>query len=599
MKFINLWPLMFLSFIPLLIFLYLLKQKSQDHLISSTFLWKEVYKNIEASTPFEKLRYNIMLLLQLLIIIFLIGALTDPFLSIWGKDYKNVIIVMDNTGSMTATYEGSTRMEEAKKRAEEYINSIKGSATITIINAGEKPSMEISNSKDKYLAIDKLKSIKQKSVSGNIEDSISLIKAITKEVESYEAVFFTDKTINIDDINGKVINLTEKGSNASLDFLSYSEDKEGLKVLIKITNRGSYEYTSDLALYGGEELLDIKSISLKPKESRTILFDKVDFKGDILKAELTEEDSIKDDNIIFEKILREDRQKILLVTEKNIFLERALQTIPNIDIYKTNSEENMNKEDRYDLYIFDNITPVDIPKEGNMLLINPEENSIFKVNGELEGGYGVITQSSVSRYTEGLKFAIKNYKNLEKPNWAEGFLKVEENYLGFIGELNGKAIGVIGFDLHNSDLTLKAEFPILMHNIVGGLINRGMLYKHSFKSGEEVQINPRVDGEEVKVKNPKGEEEIIPLRFPLKSYKATYYTGVYQVSQNIGEEIIKTSFTVNFPTDTESSMENEESSIENVKGNNLLKGGLNLRIYLILLALVIILIEWILYIRGY
>ncbi|MBU3227700.1 vWA domain-containing protein [Clostridium algidicarnis] len=599
MKIVNSWPLIFLTFIPLLIFLYLLKQKSQDHIIPSTFLWKEVYKNIEVSTPFERLKYNIMLLLQLLTILFLIFALTDPFLSMMGSDYKNIIIVMDSTGSMTANYDDVTRIEEAKRRAEEYIDSINTDAEVTIINAAEKPSIELSSSKDKSLAKDKVKSIKIKSVSGNIGDSLSIIRALAKENESYEAIFFTDKALDIEGINGKVVDLTQKSSNASLDFLSYSENKEELKVLVKVTNRGSYEYTSDVALYGDEKLLDIKSITLNQKESKNVLFDKISFKGDILKAELTEEDSIKEDNFIFEKVLNEDKKKVLLVTEKNIFLERALQTIPSIDIYKTNEESNINKEDKYDLYIFDNITPTNIPKGGNLLLINPESNSIFNVKEELQGGDGVVTKSSLSNYIEGLKFAIKSYKEIEKPNWSEEFLRVEEDSLGFIGNYNGKVVGVLGFDLHNSDLTLKAEFPILIHNVVGRLLDNGMLDKYSFKSGEEVQINARVDGEAVKIINPKGEEEIIDLRFPLKPYRGTDIIGIYEVAQKIDEESIKTSFTVNFPTDSESNIEEENKSIDNLKENKSIKGGLNLRVYLIILSLIIIFIEWILYLKGY
>ncbi|MBU3195113.1 VWA domain-containing protein [Clostridium algidicarnis] len=599
MKIVNSWPLIFLTFIPLLIFLYLLKQKSQDHIIPSTFLWKEVYKNIEVSTPFERLKYNIMLLLQLLTILFLTFALTDPFLSMMGSDYKNIIIVMDSTGSMTANYDDVTRIEEAKRRAEEYIDSINTDAEVTIINAAEKPSIELSSSKDKSLAKDKVKSIKIKSVSGNIGDSLSIIRALAKENESYEAIFFTDKALDIEGINGKVVDLTQKSSNASLDFLSYSENKEELKVLVKVTNRGSYEYTSDVALYGDEKLLDIKSITLNQKESKNVLFDKISFKGDILKAELTEEDSIKEDNFIFEKVLNEDKKKVLLVTEKNIFLERALQTIPSIDIYKTNEESNINKEDKYDLYIFDNITPTNIPKGGNLLLINPESNSIFNVKEELQGGDGVVTKSSLSNYIEGLKFAIKSYKEIEKPNWSEEFLRVEEDSLGFIGNYNGKVVGVLGFDLHNSDLTLKAEFPILIHNVVGRLLDNGMLDKYSFKSGEEVQINARVDGEAVKIINPKGEEEIIDLRFPLKPYRGTDIIGIYEVAQKIEEESIKTSFTVNFPTDSESNIEEENKSIDNLKENKSIKGGLNLRVYLITLSLIIIFIEWILYLKGY
>ncbi len=101
MGFTNLWPLFLLSTIPPVIMLYILKRKYKEEVISSSLLWREVYKNTRANTPWEKFKKNIMLLLQIIIILSTILALMSPFISIGGKSYKNIIIVIDNTASMT------------------------------------------------------------------------------------------------------------------------------------------------------------------------------------------------------------------------------------------------------------------------------------------------------------------------------------------------------------------------------------------------------------------------------------------------------------------------------------------------------------------
>ena len=67
MSFSNIWPLVFLITIPFLILLYILKEKSDDLVVSSSIFWEEIYKTLEVNSPFEKLKKNIMLLLQILI----------------------------------------------------------------------------------------------------------------------------------------------------------------------------------------------------------------------------------------------------------------------------------------------------------------------------------------------------------------------------------------------------------------------------------------------------------------------------------------------------------------------------------------------------
>ena len=100
----------------------------------------------EATSPFQKLKRNILFLIQLLAVLLGILALTNPFLQLKNKEYENVIIVVDTSGSMSGIGEKDTKLIEAKKKAEDLVDSLAYGSKITLITAGK---VEISNSQDK------------------------------------------------------------------------------------------------------------------------------------------------------------------------------------------------------------------------------------------------------------------------------------------------------------------------------------------------------------------------------------------------------------------------------------------------------------------
>lgn len=597
MGFTNLWPLFLTFTIPLLVMLYILKRKYKEKKISSSLLWSEVYKNTHANTPFEKLRKNIMLFLQLLILSSIIFALMGPFLKFGGKEYKNVILVLDTTGSMNTKYEETTRLEKGKAIAKEYIDSIKEGVNTTLITYNGVSEVLLTENEDKKTTLKTIGDIKGSYSSGNIDEVVSLVRAIGEGFGiEYETVFITDKELKLGDINGKVISLANSGENAAIDNIAHKVVEDKLKVIATISNRGEEDYSGDFTLYDENGMLDVKSLDIKKGEKITLDYELENTERRYLKGELSKKDLLEEDNTFYDVIRAENTKRILLVTEQNVFLEKAFSSLDNVQLLKTNDFNNVTKEDKYDLYIFDNVTPEALPKEGNILFINPKSNELFKVleGGELKQAEAVT--GVLSRHLDNMKFTLSKYNSIELPYWGNGFLKVEDSVVGFIGEKDNIQIGALAFDIHDTDVALKQEFPIMIYELGERLISNGLIGKNNYKAGDEILAKISNMSTETKVYYPGNKTANLKYSDLINSRDTL---GLYKITDTVNGEKRSEEFAVNFPSETESNIDkNSQGEFDKQGITKGIRKGFNLSPIILLLALLVVAIEWIYYLRG-
>jgi len=105
--------------LPLLILLYFLKLRRRSLKVPSTMLWEQTRKDLEANAPFQRLRINLLLLLQAVILILVALALARPMMGRTADSASGTIVLVDVSASMGAHFANSnqSRLDRARELA--------------------------------------------------------------------------------------------------------------------------------------------------------------------------------------------------------------------------------------------------------------------------------------------------------------------------------------------------------------------------------------------------------------------------------------------------------------------------------------------------
>jgi Ca-activated chloride channel family protein len=136
--------------IPILI-LYMLKLRRRDVLVSSTLLWQQLLRDREANAPWQRLRRNLLLFLQLLILALLALALARPFLPAPAVVSGSVVVLLDASASMQARDVAPTRFDAGLRAAREIVTGLGAGDVATLVAVGPQPRVLASATNDRAL----------------------------------------------------------------------------------------------------------------------------------------------------------------------------------------------------------------------------------------------------------------------------------------------------------------------------------------------------------------------------------------------------------------------------------------------------------------
>lgn len=356
MIFENLWPLVFLTAVPVIIILYLLKPKGEDHLISSNFLWQKLLKNEQSKTFFEKFVHNILMYLQILIVALLVIALMSPFIRTEGQSGQRKILLFDTSASMQhMAQSGKTRLEEAVAQACDYVKTAENTRFSIVTEDDLGAKILAVDMADADSLIQTLRGIVCSDSGGDLAQAQGTVDALVGDdaANAADLIVYTDGAgaEGFEELHSSAEKelrvFGEAASNVANEYTVFNAQEDGTyDVMVSLVNYSDSKVTFDVSLYDeGETLIALRQMQLAPSENATCLFEGVEWQGETLKSCIDgiiydggAVESLHEDNV--SQAVKSSRSQVngLLVGEGNIFIEKAYLAITGESIARAGTD---------------------------------------------------------------------------------------------------------------------------------------------------------------------------------------------------------------------------------------------------------------------
>jgi len=548
MSFSSPFALLLTVLLPIIVAMYLLKLRRTEHIISSTYLWQRMVRDIEANAPWQRLRRNLLLLLQLLILSLLIFAIARPFSWFEGISSETVVLIFDTSLSMTATDVKPNRLESAKNQARLFISNLPDDAHSTIISAGQNTQVLIASSQDKkqlYLAID---SIHAEAGESDLTDALQLASALTARQPDSDTLIYSDGRVSLPEHlpsqgQFRYIPIGNRDNNQAISLLSLESgmSPENFSAFIQVENYQSAPTQRRLAIYADGNLIDARDLEIPSHGQVSVINEFIPIGTKVLEAKLLESDDLSIDNQAWVVNRDSYKGKVTLVSHGDFFVETALSLLPNIDLILTSPEaynDRQNQDTESDLTIFHSYQPTNTNLQplGSIFYINPPGDTVFfSVNGTIDTPVPKIPNDSepILNHVSLNQVNILDAAHVDLPDWARPILidNVTSAPLLFLGETDNRRVAGLSFDPRHSDLPLQVAFPILISNLIDWLIPGSLGgIPNQIRPGQVLTFTPPPGTRTLTITRPDGSNVNLELQDGQVIFPDTNQTGVYEVT---------------------------------------------------------------------
>jgi Ca-activated chloride channel homolog len=538
----------FAAAIPVVVVFYLLKRKRLTRLVSSTVLWQQFLAETQASAPFQKLRKNWLLILQVLLLALTVLALTRPYFAARTAPAQLRVVILDTSASMQATDESPSRFEKARAEALKWVDSLANTDQMVVLQAGANTEVKQSATSEKAALRRALQACVCSDGPTRLVPALRMAESLVRDQRGAEVHLFSDGAVpELGEFDNKGLPLVyhrvgKTGNNAgivALDVRANPEDPRQRAVYASVANFSSNSVQTELELRLDDRRVETRPLTIPPGETSPQVFLAAQSRDGVFTLGLTARDDLAVDNVASIVSLLPRPVKVLLVSRGNRLLEKALRATAQVEL--TVSSDLADTATGFEFVVLDGVTPAVWPA-GNVLAIHvPNTNWIPEVT-RLEGPPIVDWRSThpLLRYAGLDNVQIAESLGAKAPSWAVALVDSPQAPLVLAGERGRQRIVWIGFDLLESNWPLRVSFPIFIANAVEWLnpanARGGQLL---VKAGEAFRLGLTRAEKEAQVKLPDGRVETVTLD-PNASefvFGNTYRQGVYRLRVGTNETV--------------------------------------------------------------
>lgn len=635
---------------PLIIMLYFLKLRRAPMLVPSTYLWQRTIEDLHVNSIWQRLRNNLLLLLQLLVVLALILACLRPGVRGSASLGDRTIFMIDHSSSMAATDVNDSRLDAAKQQALEMIETMDSSDVGMVIAFSDVADVRQGFTADKSRLREAVRSIAQTARPTDMDEALRAAAGLanpgrTSQIEDVndiqvaEAVpaklvvisdgGFSAPQTDLGNLNAEYLPIgTEEPTNVGIVAFTVernAEDDGQIEAFASIENFGVLEETTTATLTLNGNLVDASEVTIEPGSSTGVAFQLADLNEGRMQLELDINDDFESDNVAYAGLDPPRQLEVVLVTEGSLPLEAALGTeqasrlalvrTMTPDALATDEAKELALSGSIDLFIYDGCAPEQMPAANTMFIGSapPDENwELSETKKSL-----IVIDSNQShpmlQYVNMSSVLIAEGRSIKLPEGGTELLRTDKGILMAVAPRGAYQDAVLAMPMlrrsdegvqFNTDWSRKRSFPVFVLNSLeylgGAVASAG---SRSVLPGQAVPLNIANRYTDVVVQNPLKEKvKINRTGQPQILFTRTENTGFYEARPAADEELLLQLFTVNLFSQRESDIAIAPDVMigaETVEATQVAESYVRKEYWrwLLVVALVILFAEWIVYNR--
>jgi hypothetical protein len=421
---------------PAILALYFLKLRRQPLEVPSTYLWKRTIEDLHVNSLWQRLRQNLLLFLQLLLVALAMLALMRPGWEGAKLQGDRFIFLVDNSASMSATDEkdAKNRLDKAKNVVGGMIDQMSSGMTAMIISFADTPQVVQEFTDNRRLLRERLDTIEPTVRGTDLRGALELADGLANPnriplregdrdidvVEPQKATLciFSDgrfdavKGFSLGNLGGPddmpiyvPIGSFDAKNLAITNFSTRrSESKpEEKQAFVQVANftQAAQKAVVELELDG--TLIDAKEVEVPAGETSGVALPLANAPAGKLTARLKYEvdtpskrDALAQDDVGYAAINEAKPGRVLVVSPGNVALEVALATqragrlakiqTQTPDVLKSEQYKHDAEIGTYDLIVYDQCAPAAMPRANTFFIGRLPPGPVWRGKSEDQTG---------------------------------------------------------------------------------------------------------------------------------------------------------------------------------------------------------------------
>ena len=601
---------------PLIFLLYFLKLRRSPVEVPSTWLWAKAIEDMHVNSLWQRLRKNLLMLLQILFALLLLATCLRPGCDGTELVGQRYIFLVDNSASMSATDtpSGVSRLKFAKQEIRKTISQMPTDTSVMLISFSDQASVVQSYTRNKSEALIRLEGIRQTERLSDLNEALVAAAGLanpgrTSDKESsldVQVADALDAVLMIYSDGGvrkvprfaqgklspeyhSVGNVDDPPANVGIVAFSVSEPAEdgSAQVFARLQNSDDEAQSVSVSLFVGEQLQDAEAdIEIDAGQMKSVSFDLPSVLVNVdepvaVQLKIDQDDIYLQDNQAFSVINPPGKSNVLVVARDNQYFQFACST----ELIKKQAKVEFQDWDyleeaeyfeksvlrEYDLALFEGIVPEVMPRCNTLVMgVLPKTGwtSIGKNSPtpifDFDSAHPLLSSVQMGSVT------IINSDNLEGPKGSLSLIESSDGPIGVLAPREGFLDFVLGFSIVefddqgnsviNSDWPKKLSFPIFIQNVIANLGGASRFTSdRNVKPGDLLKLKRNDGVTRLEIETPDGRMELVEGQKENSfQFSGTNRSGIYRIRDAETKELQRL-VPVNLLDATESNLTVRES----------------------------------------